>query len=85
MKSLSVKLKELIATARTFGLNETDLQNAEEYLSHQEFGLCFDTIIEQMYEYEIAIDDGFFSLVSEAAEQMEIIHEDYIFLKTLIR
>jgi hypothetical protein len=85
MKILIDTLLKLIEIARVLGLDEYDLKNARDFLTHNEFGLCFDTIITQMYEYEIEIDNDFYELIAKVAERMNVKQENYSFMKELIR
>ena len=50
-------LLKIMEVARILGLSENDLKSAKDYLVHNELGLCFDTIITQLYEYDIEIDN----------------------------
>lgn len=83
-KILNASLK-LIEVAGVLGLDEIDLKNAREFLTYNEFGLCFDTIVTQMYEYDIEIDKEFYQLIAKIGEMMELEQEDYSFMQELIR
>ncbi|MEZ4928379.1 MAG: MafI family immunity protein [Saprospiraceae bacterium] len=85
MKILVNVLLRLIEIARILGLDNRDLKNAEDFLMHSEFGLCFDTIITQMYEYDIEIDNEFYESISKIGERMNLKQESYSFMKELIR
>lgn len=85
MKTLVNVLLRLIEIARILGLDDRDLKNAEDFLMHNEFGLCFDTIITQMYEYDIEIDNEFYESISKIGYRMNFKQESYYFMKELIR
>lgn len=85
MNTLINALLGLIEIARILGLNENDLKNAKDYLAHNEFELCFDTIITQMYEYDIEIDSEFFESISKIGQNMNLEQDNYSFMKELIR
>ena len=85
MSNLINSLLKLAECSKILGLNENDVQNAKDYLIHNEFGLCFDTIITQMYEYDISIDENFYELVSKIGTKMNLQQNNYSFLKELIR
>jgi hypothetical protein len=85
MSNLINSLLKLAECSKILGLNENDVQNAKDYLIHNEFGLCFDTIITQMYEYDITIDENFYELVSKIGTKMNLQQNNYSFLKELIR
>jgi hypothetical protein len=82
---LSIQLHCLMDKAKVLGLSDVDLASAHEFLSNNEFVLCFDTIISQMYEYDIEINTDFYTLVCEIANKMNFPMEEYILMKDLIR
>ena len=84
MKALRIDLEYLIKRAEALGLDESDLRTSVEFLEHREFGLCFDTIITQMYERSIVIDPAFYELVSRIGNQMDVDEDHYTFLVNLI-
>lgn len=84
MNILINELSRMIETACALGLSEKDLMNAKEYLKHNELELCFDTVITQLYEYEIEINEQFYELVSKIAKSMKLQQESYFFIKDLI-
>jgi hypothetical protein len=43
------RLKALIACAKILGLPQCDLDIAGDFLINIEYGLCFETVITQMY------------------------------------
>lgn len=85
MKTLFNTLLRLIEIARILGLDNRDLKNVQDFLMHNEFGLCFDTIITQMYEYNVEIDNEFYESISKIGERMNLKRESYSFMKELIR
>lgn len=85
MKILIDALLKLIEIARVLGLNEYDLKNAQDFATHNEFGLCFDTILTQMYEYDIEIDKDIYELIIKIGKSMNLNEESYSFMKDLIR
>jgi len=84
MKELVIKIEKLLEYARIFGLEARYLAIAKDFLAHREYGLCFDTIIEQMYESDIPITISFYKLVAEIGILLEIPSDNYIFIKELI-
>ena len=85
MKSLIEALLKLIEIARMLGLKENDLKNAKDYLIHNEFGLCFDTLITQLYEYDIEIDVDLYESIDKIGKKMSLDQDSYSFMKELIR
>ena len=84
-QSLPNSLASLIDSAETQGLPAQDLTNAQSFLDHIEFGLCFDTIITQIYEYEIEITSEFYDSIIVIADQMKLPVESYSFMKERIK
>ena len=78
-------LTALLEGARQLDLSPRDLSSAQEYLEHDEYGVCFDHIVTQMYEYDIAITTDFYNLVVKAANEMKLSENDYSFLQELVR
>ena len=85
MNTLAKLILALLDTAKALGLYEVDLNNAKNLLDNREYGLAFDTIITQLYEYEIEIDQEFYNLIKVIAKRMDISEERYSFIKELIR
>lgn len=85
MNTLAKLILALLDTAKALGLYEVDLNNAKNLLDNREYGLAFDTIITQLYEYEIEIDQEFYNLIEVIAKRMDISEERYSFIKELIR
>lgn len=75
----------LIEAAKELGLGDVDINNSTELLENREYGLAFDTIITQLYEYEIEIDDEFYELIVKSAHNMKISEDGYSFMKELVR
>jgi hypothetical protein len=53
MKKLIDLLSALMESARLLGIEDSYLEIAKEFIQHHEFELCFDTIVSQMYEFDI--------------------------------
>ena len=81
---LKKELLDIINKAKNFGLPEKDISNAIEFLKYGEFGLCLETVVVQLFEYDIKIDEDFFEMVAYAASKMKLTEKDYLFLKQLI-
>jgi len=85
MNKLNNALTRLIEISMALGLNDTDLNNSREYLIHNEYGLCFDTLITQLYEYDIEISIEFYELIGRIGELLNLEESFYSFMKELIR
>ena len=79
------KLAALIEEAKILGLPQRDLDNANDFLINHEYGLCYDTVITQLYEYDIEIDNKIYSLISKIAKDLSLSENDYLFMKDLVR
>jgi len=82
---LKRSLLKLIDNSSVKGLSISDVNAAKEYLIHNELGLCFDTIVSQLYEYEIDIDEAFYEQIEKIAGKMNIETADYSYMKELIK
>jgi hypothetical protein len=85
MESIEFLLKKLVESAKIIGLSNVDLINAQEFLDNYEFGLCFDTIISQIYEYDIEINSEFYDFLGFVAKKIHLPEESYSFMNELIR
>ncbi len=85
MNTLTKSIFALINIAKTLGLNEVDLNNAKSLLKNREYGLAFDTIITQLYEYEIKIYKEFYNSIESIAKKMDIPEDEYSFMKESVR
>jgi len=77
-------LTKFLERARRLGLSDTDSETALSFLNHNEFGLCFDTVITQMYELDVRIDIEFYELIDEIGKEMNLTSNSYSFMKELI-
>lgn len=85
MDNHNSSLLHLIDGAKILGLSNSDIQVAKDFLTFNELGLCFDTIITQMYEYDIEITIEYYDLISKVGKSMKIPSEEYSFMQELIR
>ncbi|OFX44946.1 MAG: hypothetical protein A2W95_08215 [Bacteroidetes bacterium GWA2_40_14] len=85
MERLKDLLSVLIERAKQFGLPTSDIRNANDFIDNQEYGLCFDIIVTQMYEYDIEIDNDFYELLIRIGDKLNIPPENYSFMKDLIK
>lgn len=85
MDNLEKLIATLIDAAKELGLGEVDLNASKELLDNREYGLAFDTIITQLYEYEIGFNSEFYTLVEEIANEMNMSETEYSFLRELVR
>lgn len=79
------KVRTLILMARELGLPDQDIQNAEEMLQVNEWGVGFDTVVTQMHEYDVTVTEDFVHLAKEIMADMRIEESEYAFLHELSR
>lgn len=82
--TLKKMIYTLINSVEVLKLTKEDIDNSKEYLENREYGLAFDTVITQLYEYEVEIGVEFYELVSEIGRKMKIDEKEYSYLKELI-
>ncbi|WP_431610888.1 MafI family immunity protein [Chryseobacterium sp. 'Rf worker isolate 10'] len=85
MNKLNDTLNRLIEISKVLGLNDIDLNSAREYVVHNEYGLSFDTLITQLYEYDIEINIEFYELLVQIGKMLNLDENSYSFMKELIR
>ena len=85
MNKLNDTLNRLIEISKILGLNDIDLNIAREYVMHNEYGLSFDTLITQLYEYDIEINIEFYELLVQIGKMLNLDENSYSFMKELIR
>ena len=75
-RQIETDLEFLIARAEKCGLPRSDVGNARELLNVFEYGVSFDTIATQLYEYDITIDQELFHLALNIQSQLEIAEDE---------
>lgn len=79
-------LKIFLDRAIALGLREVDSKFATELLViGGEYDLCFDTIVTQLYEYNIQIDVDFYNNAVMLADEMKIPALEYDYIKELVK
>jgi hypothetical protein len=84
-RPIEKKLRRLIEMASILGIRTEDRRNACLFLIHNEWGLCLDTVLTQLYEYSIPIDHDFLTLARELQDDMKIHRTEYSFLNQLLK
>ena len=85
MKNIVKNLIKFIDHAKSFGLLNRDLENAEDFLENNEFGLCFDTIVTQLYEFDVEINEEFCLIADQIGKSLGLEPETYSYIKELIK
>lgn len=77
------QLEALIIKAQKLGLPKTYIENALIEIEYNEFELSFELVVEQMYEYDLKIDDEFYELAMAICDTLKIDKQKYHFLNEL--
>jgi hypothetical protein len=77
-------LKSILLKAARLGLGQADLDLAREFLDAHDFGLCLDTVVTQIYEEGVRVDEGFYLEVVEAAKKLGLAMEKVERIKGLV-
>ena len=83
--SIKKELSALIVDAKKLGLAEADVVTATEFLAKFEYGLCFDTVLTQLYEYNIPINTGFYTAVENMAKVLGLPKSEFKYMAALIK
>lgn len=83
--SLRRKIRDFIDAAELSGAHKRDAVFSRSLLEHNEYGLAFDTLISQMYEHDIRIENSFYLLIAGIAESMDLHEDAYVYMKELIK
>jgi len=78
-------LSTLIKGAELLGLPASDIEAACEFLEYNEYELCFEQIVTQLYEYDTGITQQYYSLVAEIGLKLKLQQGQFDFLRELTR
>jgi|GEM_PF-2273304 len=62
--------------------NDNTRKIIREYMDAGEFGIVFDQIVHDIYEYRIPINSADYSLIKDLAQLIELPEENYTFLRS---
>ncbi|MES2110315.1 MAG: MafI family immunity protein [Bacteroidota bacterium] len=79
------QLSALLGRAEALGLPLVDITASKEYLQYNEYELCLEQVITQLYEYDIEIDSEFYKEVESTAKLLAISQSSYEYIAELIR
>jgi hypothetical protein len=65
-------------------LPQNDVKNILEFIDNNEFGLAFETLCTQLYEYNIQISSEFYEKISSCGKSINIPSSIWLSLKELI-
>jgi hypothetical protein len=75
------ELLNLIEDALRLGLTKQDAKNATDFVIHREWGIAFDVVVSQVYEYDIQVNQAFVDSVFRIARLLELPDEEYLYIK----
>ena len=78
-------VQQLLTEAGRLGLPAQDTVIAREYLDYAEWGLAFEHIVTQLFEYAIPLTADFYEQVEVCAERIKIAPEAYSILLLLVK
>lgn len=79
MKNLDKEMKALLAKT-SYGLTESDINNASDFINHNEFGVAFELICDQLYENNTEISTELIGDISRIALLMQLPDSSWSFL-----
>lgn len=82
------KFKNMVADIvekATDHLEDRDVLNAKDMLDHNEWGIAFDIVCQQIYEHGSAISDDFYNQIEDAGHAMKMEPDNWEFLRELIQ
>lgn len=80
MKNIDEQIRNLLAST-AYGLSDSDVKNASEFIEHNEFGVAFELICDQLYENESQISSELIGDISRIAKLMQLDDNSWSFLK----
>lgn len=78
-------LYNLIDTAEKLGLDKLSAKDAKEYVYYKEYFLAIDTVLVQLYEYDIPINIYFLDLAYSLLKEIGFDKSEYSFLESLCK
>ncbi|PAW92655.1 hypothetical protein CKK33_03755 [Mucilaginibacter sp. MD40] len=81
---LKSSINEIITKASLFGLPQKDVDIAYEYINYNEHGLAIKHIADQLFEFDIKIDEPFYHSIISIADKMTMEKIQLDFLKNLV-
>lgn len=87
-----MKNSQVLMTQLTQLLNEVkkklppdEIKNIAGFIEHNEFGLAYETLCTQLYEYNMQISSEFYEKVSLCGKSMKIEPSTWLPLKELVK
>jgi hypothetical protein len=79
------RLIKLINGSKFLGLPEKDIIVCKEFVKNREYGLAFDHLVTQLYEFDIEINKVYYKEIKAYAELINLNENDYNFVQELLR
>lgn len=77
--------KEIVKLAnRIKGLSEEDRENVIEYVEYNEFGVAYELLCTQLYEFDIKISIEDYELIKQIGKRMKLEPSEWTYLKEII-
>lgn len=83
-RRLIKRIRSVIEEVST-SLPPENVEDAIELLNHNEWGLALSLISDQLYEYDIPIDNSIYDQIERLGSQMKMPSSEWTMLKELIR
>lgn len=74
----------ILTKAIALGLRTNDIENIEELIYYNEYGLAMDTIASQLFEYEVTVSADFYINFNVFVHELKIDFSKYKYLFNLI-
>ena len=81
MNPISIQILQLLEEVK---LPATDIENIIEFAEHNEYGLAYETLCTQLYEYSAPISFAYYEKISFLGPLMQINPSMWLPLKELI-
>lgn len=84
MKKLALMLNSFLEST-TFGLTDSDINNAKSLLEHGEYGVAFELICDQLYEHDTPLERKHVDMAKKIANLMMLDDNSWDFLNNNIQ
>lgn len=80
MNPISIQIIQLLEDVK---LPAADIENIIEFTAHNEYGLAYETLCTQLYEYSVPISSAYYEKLSSIGMLMEIDSSMWLSLEEL--
>lgn len=78
------RISDLLLKAKNLGLSNGDTDVIENFIKNGEFKVAIEWLIDQLYEFDIQIDQDFYDQASEIASELRIRNDKADLLRSLL-